>query len=91
MRWTGHVAYMGEMRNAYNILVGKPEGKRPLRRTGHRWENNIRMDIREIGWKGVGWMYLAQDRNQWQTPVECSNEPSGFIKGGEFLYQPSDY
>jgi hypothetical protein len=49
------------------------------------------MDIREIGGKGVGWMYLAQDRNQWQTPVECSNEPSGFIKGGEFLYQPSDY
>jgi hypothetical protein len=49
-RWMGHVAHMGEMRNAYNILVGEPEGKRPLRRPKQRWENNIRMDIREIGW-----------------------------------------
>jgi hypothetical protein len=46
MRWAGNVACMGEMRNAYKILVGKPEGKRPLRRTRHRWENNIRMDLR---------------------------------------------
>jgi hypothetical protein len=44
---------MGEMRNAYNILVGKPEGKRPFVRARHRWEDNIRMDLREIGWEGV--------------------------------------
>jgi hypothetical protein len=53
MRWAGHVAGMGEKRNAYRILMGKPEGKRPLRRPGHRWEDNIRMDLREIGWGGM--------------------------------------
>jgi hypothetical protein len=50
---------MAEMRNAYNILVGKPEGKRLLERRRHRWEDNIRMDLREIGWEGVDWMHLA--------------------------------
>jgi hypothetical protein len=49
----GHVVRMGEMRNAYSILVGKPEGKRPLGRLGHRWENDIRIDLREIEWEGV--------------------------------------
>jgi hypothetical protein len=55
---------MGEMRYAYNILVGKPEGKRPLGRHRCRWEDNIRMDIREKGWEGVDWMHMAQDRDQ---------------------------
>jgi len=64
-RWVEHVACMGEMQNAYNSLVGKPEGKRPLRRPKHRWEDNIRLDLREIGWEGVGWMHLAQDSDQW--------------------------
>jgi len=50
---------MGEMRNAYIILVGKPEGKKPLRRPRCRWEDNIRIDVREIGWEGVDWMHLA--------------------------------
>jgi hypothetical protein len=50
MRWAGHVACMREKRNAYRILVGKPEGKRPLGRLRHRWEDNIEMDLREIGW-----------------------------------------
>jgi hypothetical protein len=50
---------MRGMRNAYNNLVGKPEGKRPLIRPRRRWEDNIRMDLREIGWEGVDWMYLA--------------------------------
>jgi hypothetical protein len=50
-------------------LSRKPEGKRPLWRPRHRWENNIRMDVREIGWEAVGWMHLAQDRDQWQTLV----------------------
>jgi hypothetical protein len=54
-----HVAWMGEMRNAYNILVGKPKGKRPLGRPRHRWEFNIRMDLREIGWEGVYWIHLG--------------------------------
>jgi hypothetical protein len=56
--------HMGEMRNACNILVGKPEGKRPLGRPRHRWENNIRLDLREIWWEVVDWIYLAQDRDQ---------------------------
>jgi hypothetical protein len=53
MRWTGHVARMGETRNAYRILVGKPEGKRPLGRPRRRWVDNIKMDLREIGWNGM--------------------------------------
>jgi hypothetical protein len=56
---------MGEMRNVYKILVAKSEGKRPLGRTKRGWEDNIRMHIREIGWEGVDWMHLAQDRYQW--------------------------
>jgi hypothetical protein len=53
VKWVGHVTCMGEMRNAYRISVGKPEGKRPLGRPRRRWEDNTRMDIREIGWGGV--------------------------------------
>jgi hypothetical protein len=62
MRWAGHVALIGEMRNAYRILVGKPEGKRPLGRPKRMWVNNIRMDLRKIAWDGMDWMDLAQDR-----------------------------
>jgi hypothetical protein len=58
MRWAGLVARMGEKRNAYRILVGKPEGKRPLGRPKRRWVNNIKMDLREIGWDGVEWIGL---------------------------------
>jgi hypothetical protein len=63
MRWMGQVACMGKMRNAYKILVRKPDGKRPLGRSRHRWEDNIRVDLREIGWKDVDWIHLAQDRD----------------------------
>jgi len=55
------------MRNVYKILIGKPEGKRPLQRPRHRWEDNIRMALRETGWEGVDCMHLAQDRGQWQA------------------------
>jgi len=54
---------MGDMRNAYKILVGKPEGKRPLGRPRPRWKDNIRMDVRKMGWEGVDWLHLAQDRD----------------------------
>jgi hypothetical protein len=69
MRWAGHVACIGEMKNAYKILVGKPEGKRPVRRPRRRCEDNIRMDLGEIRWEGVDWMRLAQDRDQWRAPM----------------------
>jgi hypothetical protein len=59
----------GEKRDAYRILVGKPEGKRPLGRERRRWVNNIKMDLREIGWGGMDWIDLAQDKNQWRTLV----------------------
>jgi hypothetical protein len=64
VRWAGNVAFMGEMRNACKILAGKPEEKRPLRRPRHRWEVNIRMDLREIGWKCVECIHLSQNRDQ---------------------------
>jgi hypothetical protein len=60
---------MGEMRNAYRILVGKPEGKRPLGTPRRRWVDTIKMDLREIGWDGRDWIELAQDRDQWKVLV----------------------
>jgi hypothetical protein len=59
MRWAGHVARMGETRNAYRILVGKPEGKIPLGRPRFRWVDNIKMDLREIGWDDMNWTDLV--------------------------------
>jgi hypothetical protein len=69
MRWARHVTRMGERRNAYKILVGKPQGKSPLGRRRHRWMNNIKMVFREIGWGGMDWIALAQDRDQWRVLV----------------------
>jgi hypothetical protein len=69
MRWVGHVARMGEGRGVYRVLVGRPEGKRLLRRPRRRWENNIKMDLREIGIDGANWTQLAQDRVQWRAFV----------------------
>jgi hypothetical protein len=60
---------MGETRNSYRILVGKPEGKRPLGRPRRRWVDNIKIDLREIGWDSVDWIELAQDRDQWRALV----------------------
>jgi hypothetical protein len=59
MRWAGYVARMGETRNAYRILVGKPEGKRPLGRPRRRWVDNIKIHLREIGWDGMQWIDLV--------------------------------
>jgi hypothetical protein len=60
---------MGETRNAYRILVGKPEGKRPLERPRRRLVDNVEMDLRETGWDGMDWIDLAQNRGQWRAPV----------------------
>jgi hypothetical protein len=69
MRWAGHVARMAEVRVAYNILVGRPEGRRPLGRPRRKWGDNIKMDLREIGFEDVDWINLAQDRDRWRALV----------------------
>jgi hypothetical protein len=69
MRWIGHIARMGEKRNVYRLLEGKPEGWRPLGRPRRRWLNNIRMELVEVGWVGVDWIGLAQDRDRWRALV----------------------
>jgi len=71
MRWAGHVARMGVGRGVYRVLVGKPEGRRPLGRLRHRWEDNIRMDFGEVGCGCVDWMELAQDRDRWRALVSA--------------------
>ncbi|KAJ4450659.1 hypothetical protein ANN_02088 [Periplaneta americana] len=72
LKWAGHVARMGESRNAYRVLVGRPEGKRPLGRPRRRWEDNIKMDLREVGYDGRDWINLAQDRDQWRAYVRAA-------------------
>jgi hypothetical protein len=72
MRWAGHVARMGEGRNVYRVLMGKPEEKRPLRRPWRRWEDGIKMDLREIDCGGVEWIHLAQDRDRWWAVVNAA-------------------
>jgi hypothetical protein len=69
MRWACHEARLGEKRNAYRLLVGKPERKRPLGRPRRRWVDNIRMNLGEVGWGDVDWNGLAQDRNRWRALV----------------------
>ena len=71
MRWAGHVARMGEERGMYGVLVGKPEGRRPLGRPRRRWVDNIRMDLQEVGCGYVDWIGLAQDRDRWRTLVSA--------------------
>jgi hypothetical protein len=71
MRWEGHVARMGEKRNMYRLLVGKPEGKRPLGTPRRRWANNIKMDLLEIGWGGVDFIGVAQDKDSWRAFVNA--------------------
>jgi hypothetical protein len=71
MRWAEHVAHMGKRRGVYRILVGKPEGNRPLGRTRHRWEDYIKMDLQEVGCGGMDWIELAQDRDRWRALVNA--------------------
>jgi hypothetical protein len=67
IRRAGHVACMGDVRGSCNILVGRPEGRRPLGRPRHRWEHNIKIDLREIGFGDVDWIHLAKDRGRWRA------------------------
>ena len=69
MRWVEHVARIGERRGVYRVLVGKPERKGPLGRPRRRWEDNIKMDLQEVGCGGMGWIELAQDRDRWRALV----------------------
>ena len=71
MRWSEHVERMEEVRGLYRILVWKPEGKRPLGRPWRRWEENIKMDLQEVGSGNVDWIELAQDRDRWRALVNA--------------------
>jgi hypothetical protein len=71
MRWAGHVARMGEGRGVYRVLVGKPEGKRPLGRPRRRWEHNVRLDLQEVVCGCEDWIGLAQDTDRWQALVRA--------------------
>jgi hypothetical protein len=77
MRWAGHVARMGEESKVYNVLVGKPEGKRPLGRPRHRWEDGVRMDLGEIGLGGCGLDSTGSGQGLVAGCCECGDEPSG--------------
>ncbi|KAJ4450642.1 hypothetical protein ANN_02071 [Periplaneta americana] len=99
LRWAGHVAHMGESRNAYRVLVGRPEGKRPLGRLRCSWEDNIKMDLREVGYDGRDWINLAQDRDQWRAYVRAAmnlrvgNTECGILDFPQigFVRKPSKY
>ena len=71
MRWAGHVAHMGEERGVYRVLVGKPEGKRPLGRPRPTWVDNIKTDLQEMGCWYIDWTGRAQDRDRWRTLVSA--------------------
>jgi hypothetical protein len=71
LRWAGHVARMGEGRGVYRVLVGKPKGKRPLGRPRRRWEDNVRMDLQELGSWCEDWIGLAQNRDRWWALVSA--------------------
>jgi hypothetical protein len=92
MSWAGNITRVAEKRNAYRLLVRKPEGKRPLGRPTRRWVDNIKMGLLEIGWGGVDWIGLAQDRDKWRAlvnavmnlrvPLNAGNLSSCYINAG---------
>jgi hypothetical protein len=71
MRLAGREARKEERRGAYSVLVGKPDGKRPLGRPRHRWKNKIKVDLQEVGWEVVNWIDLAEDRDRWRAVVNA--------------------
>ena len=71
MRWAGHVARMGEGRGVYRVFAGKPGGKRTLGRRRRRWDDNIKMDLQEVGCGGMDWIELVQDTNSWRAVVNA--------------------
>jgi len=71
MRWAGHAARVREKRGVYRVLVGKPEGRRPFGRPRHRWEDNNKIDLQEVGCEGIDWIELAQVRDGWQALVNA--------------------
>jgi hypothetical protein len=85
MRWAGHVAQMGEGRDVYRVLVGKPNGKKPLERPGCRWEDNIEMDIQDVGCGGMDWFGLAQYRDRWRSLVNAVMNLRVPYSAGNFL------
>jgi hypothetical protein len=93
MRWAGHVARMGEDRGVYRVLVGKPEGQRPLGRPRRRWEDTIGMDVQEVGCGGMDWIGLAQDRDMWRALVNAVMNLRVQQNAGNFLtsYKPVSF
>jgi len=85
MRWEGHVAHMGKRRGIYRVLVGKPEGKRPLGRSRHRWEDNIKMDLQAVEYGGMDWVELAQDMDRWWALVNAVMNLRVQLNAGNFL------
>ena len=69
--WAGHVSCKGNKRGAYRVLVGRPEARRPLGRPGLRWDDNIKMYLQDVGWRGVDWIALAEDRDRWRAVVNA--------------------
>jgi hypothetical protein len=90
LRLAGHVARMGEVRGVYRVLVGKPKSKKPLGRPRHRWEDTIKLDLREIGIDGANWIRLAQDRVRLVGFCEHGNESSGSIRRRDIFDKLSD-
>jgi hypothetical protein len=90
MRWAGHVACMVEGRGVYRVLVGRPEGRRPMGRLRRRWEDNIKLDLRDIGIDGANWIQLAQDMVQWQASVNTVMNLRVPQRKQDFFYKLSD-